>query len=111
MGNDYFDSRNSEASIDIEYVVGGWGKATPSLNEIATPSGIPGKIDVDAKEIAFLWLDGKLDEIVAYNEFDALTTIRIEYRSNCGKVTVARPLAHVTSSDLPSGCIVIDFGA
>ncbi len=39
------------------------------------------------------------------------STTRIEYNSNGGTVTVARPLAHVTSSDLPSGCMVIDFGA
>ncbi len=79
-GDDYFDSRNSEASIDIKDVVGGWGKATPSLNEIATLSGIPGKIDVDGEKVAFLWLDGRLDEIVAYNEFDALTTYLVWLR-------------------------------
>jgi hypothetical protein len=79
-GDDYFDSRNSEASIDMKEVVGGWGKATPSLNEIATLSGIPGKIDVDGEKVAFLWLDGKLDEIVAYNEFDALTTYLVWLR-------------------------------
>ena len=38
-------------------------------------------------------------------------TTRIEYSSNRGNVTVARPLAHDTSNDLPSGCIMIDFGA
>ena len=79
-GDDYFDSRNSEASVDIKDVVGGWGKATPSLNEIATLSGIPGKIDVDGEQVAFLWLDGRLDEIVAYNEFDALTTYLVWLR-------------------------------
>ena len=79
-GDDYFDSRNSEASIDIKDIIGGWGKATPSLNEIATLSGIPGKMDVDGEEVAFLWLDGKLDEIVAYNEFDALTTYLVWLR-------------------------------
>ena len=79
-GDDYFDSRSSEASIDIRDVVGGWGKATPSLNEIATLSGIPGKIDVDGEQVAFLWLDGRLDEIVAYNEFDALTTYLVWLR-------------------------------
>ncbi len=79
-GDDYFDSRNSEASIDIKDVVGGWGKATPSLNGIATLSGIPGKIDVDGEQVAFLWLDGRLDEIVAYNEFDALTTYLVWLR-------------------------------
>jgi predicted PolB exonuclease-like 3'-5' exonuclease len=79
-GDDYFDSRNSEASIDLKDVVGGWGKATPSLNEIATLSGIPGKIDVDGEKVAFLWLDGRLDEIVAYNEFDAFTTYLVWLR-------------------------------
>jgi 3'-5' exonuclease len=73
-GDDYFDSRNSEASVDLKDVVGGWGKATPSLNEMATLSGIPGKLDVDGEQVAGLWLDGNLDKIVAYNEFDALTT-------------------------------------
>jgi len=67
-------------SIDIKDVVGGWGKATPSLNEIATLSGIPGKMDVDGEKVAFLWLDGKLNEIVAYNEFDALTTYLVWLR-------------------------------
>jgi len=79
-GDDYFDNRNSEASVDLREVVGGWGKATPSLNEIATLSGIPGKMDVDGEQVAFLWLDGRLDEIVAYNEFDALTTYLVWLR-------------------------------
>jgi len=73
-GDDYFDSRNSEAGVDLKDVVGGWGKATPSLNEIATLSGIPGKLDVDGEQVASLWLAGNLDKIIAYNEFDALTT-------------------------------------
>ena len=73
-GDDYFDSRNCEASVDLKDVVGGWGKTTPSLNEIATLSGIPGKMDVDGEQVAFLWLAGNLDKIIAYNECDALTT-------------------------------------
>jgi len=76
-GDDYFDSRNSEASVDIKDVVGGWGKSTPSLNE---------------EEVAFLWLDGKLDEIVAYNEFDALTTYLVWLR-------VAHFGGHFTSAE------------
>ena len=79
-GDDYFDSRNSEASVDLKDVLGGWGKATPSLNEIATLSGIPGKMDVDGQQVASLWLDGNLDKIVAYNEFDALTTYLVWLR-------------------------------
>lgn len=80
-GDDYFDSRNSEASVDLKDVIGGWGKATPSLNEIATLSGIPGKMDVDGQQVANLWLEGKLDEILAYNEFDALTTYLVWLRT------------------------------
>jgi hypothetical protein len=79
-GEDYFDSRNSEASVDLKDVLGGWGKATPSLNEIATVSGIPGKMDVDGQQVASLWLDGNLDKIIAYNEFDALTTYLVWLR-------------------------------
>lgn len=79
-GMDYFDSRNSEASVDLKDVLGGWGKGTPSLNEIATLSGIPGKMDVDGNQVAQLWLEGKLDEIVAYNEFDSLTTYLVWLR-------------------------------
>jgi len=82
-GDDYFDSRNSEASVDLKDVIGGWGKTTPSLNEIATLSGIPGKMDVDGEQVASLWLEGNLDKIIAYNECDALTTyllwLRIAY--------------------------------
>jgi hypothetical protein len=82
-GDDYFDSRNSEASVDLKEVIGGWGKTAPSLNEIATLSGIPGKMDVDGEQVASLWLNGDLDKIIAYNECDALTTyllwLRIAY--------------------------------
>ena len=79
-GDDYFDSRNSEASVDMKNIVSGWGKGTPSLNEIATLSGIPGKMDIDGEMVGFLWLDGKLDEIVAYNEYDAFTTYLVWLR-------------------------------
>ena len=43
------------------------------LHEIATLSGIPGKLDVDGNQVAELWLAGDLRRIVEYNEFDALT--------------------------------------
>jgi predicted PolB exonuclease-like 3'-5' exonuclease len=46
----------------------------PSLHQAATLSGIPGKIDVSGDSVAHMWAEGKLDEIVAYNEFDAFTT-------------------------------------
>lgn len=72
-GTDYF-SDHSDKNVDLMRIVGGWGKSTPSLNEIALVSGIPGKMDVDGSEVAPLWFEGKIEEIVKYNEFDALTT-------------------------------------
>ena len=46
----------------------------PSLHQAATLCGIPGKIEVSGDSVAEMWLQGKLEEIVAYNEFDAFTT-------------------------------------
>jgi predicted PolB exonuclease-like 3'-5' exonuclease len=78
-GRDYF-VRGSEWHIDLKDIVSGWGKATPSLHELATLSGIPGKMDVDGKHIAEMWLDGDLKGIVQYNECDALTTYLVWLR-------------------------------
>ena len=72
-GVDYF-ARGGEGHIDLKEVVSGFGKGTPSLHELATLSGIPGKMDVDGKGVAEMWLRGDLKGIVAYNEADALTT-------------------------------------
>jgi predicted PolB exonuclease-like 3'-5' exonuclease len=61
--------------VDLKRILGGFGRAVvPSLHESATLSGIPGKLDVDGNQVAELWLQGKLREIVDYNQFDALTT-------------------------------------
>ena len=73
LGVDYF-ARTDEWHVDLKNILGGFGKATPSLNEISTVAGIPGKMDVDGNSVATLWLEGGLKEIVDYNEFDALTT-------------------------------------
>ena len=72
-GIDYF-ARGSEFNVDLKQILGGFGRATPSLHEMATQSGIPGKLDVDGNQVARLWLAGNLRKIVQYNEFDALTT-------------------------------------
>jgi predicted PolB exonuclease-like 3'-5' exonuclease len=72
-GVDYF-ARQGDWSVDLKQVLGGWGKAVPSLHEAAILSGIPGKMEVDGNRVAELWLDGQLREIVHYNQFDALTT-------------------------------------
>ncbi len=72
-GVDYF-ARGSEHNIDLMEIIGGWGKSSPSLHEIATACGFPGKVSVDGNQVASLWIEGALDKIVAYNEFDAITT-------------------------------------
>lgn len=73
-GADFF-ARGSDWNVDLMRCVSTWGKGTPSLHEISVISGIPGKMDgVDGKQVAPMWLEGRLDEIVAYNECDALTT-------------------------------------
>ncbi|MGH7885658.1 MAG: 3'-5' exonuclease [Thermodesulfobacteriota bacterium] len=72
-GADYF-SDHSDWNIDLMRILGGYGRSTPSLNEMAVVCGIPGKMGVDGEEVAPMWLEGRLDEIIAYNECDALTT-------------------------------------
>jgi predicted PolB exonuclease-like 3'-5' exonuclease len=72
-GIDYF-ARGSDWNIDLKAVLGGWGKAVPTLHEMAVQCGIPGKLDVDGNQVAQLWLAGELRRIVQYNQFDALTT-------------------------------------
>lgn len=72
-GVDYF-ARTSDWHIDLLEILGGWGKSTPSLHEMATVCRIPGKLSGDGQQVAPLWLKGELAKIVAYNEFDSLTT-------------------------------------
>jgi predicted PolB exonuclease-like 3'-5' exonuclease len=72
-GADYF-AKGSDSNVDLKDIISGWGKGSPSLHEISTVSGIPGKLDVDGAQVANMWLEGKLNEIVAYNECDAATT-------------------------------------
>ena len=79
-GLEYFDKYN-EGHIDLKEVVGGWGRATPSLHEYACACGIPGKIDTSGDNVIDLWLEGDVRRIVAYNEFDALTTYLLWLRA------------------------------
>ncbi len=72
-GRDYF-SDFGDFHIDLLRLIGGQWKDNPSLNEMAAICGFPGKIDVNGEQIAELWLENKLAQIVAYNEFDVLTT-------------------------------------
>ena len=79
-GIDYF-ARGSDANVDLKEIFGGWGLAAPSLHQLAVQCGIPGKMDVDGNQVAELWLADNLDEIVHYNEYDALTTYLVWLRT------------------------------
>lgn len=72
-GPDYF-ARGSEWNVDLMDILGAWGKASLSLHEIATLSGIPGKFQTEGQQVAHLWLAGQWRPIVQYNCFDALST-------------------------------------
>lgn len=78
-GIDYF-VRGGEWHIDMLDLLGGWGHTNPSLHELATLSGIPGKMDVQGEQVASLWLEGRYQEIIDYNECDALTTYLVWLR-------------------------------
>ena len=71
-GVDYF-SQSSDFNIDLAPILGRYVQ-TPKLNEIACLCGIPGKVDTDGGSVSGLWLQGDLQSIVDYNEFDAVTT-------------------------------------
>lgn len=79
-GVDYF-ARGSDAHLDLKEDFGGWGKATPSLHELATVCRIPGKIGLDAHSVVDLWLAGEVRRIVQYNECDALSTYLLWLRA------------------------------
>ncbi len=88
-GVDYF-AKGSEWNVDLMQAVGSWGKAQPSLNELARQSGIPCKIGgLDGSSTVDSWLAGDVDGIVQYNEQDALTTYLLWLRMACfaGRLT------------------------
>lgn len=79
-GVDYF-AKGNDWHIDLkDYAAPGWGPGTPSLHELAVLSGIPGKMETHGNEVPRMWLEGRLDAIVAYNECDALSTYLIWLR-------------------------------
>jgi predicted PolB exonuclease-like 3'-5' exonuclease len=67
--------------IDLMDCVSGFGKTyAVSLNEIATLSGIPGKLDTTGEDVCGLWYSGQRRHIVEYNAFDAFTTYLVWLR-------------------------------
>ena len=79
-GADYF-SRASDFNIDLKNELGGFGKAAPSLNELAASLGIPGKMGINGADVVELWRCGEFRSVVEYNQFDALSTYLVWLRS------------------------------
>ncbi len=71
-GVDYF--AGGEWHVDLIDILGVRGRSRPSLNEMATACGIPGKFSGGGSDVVDLWMKGEIEEIVRYNEFDAITT-------------------------------------
>lgn len=79
-GVDYF-ANGSDSNIDLQNVFGAYGKGTPSLHELATASGIPGKLGTDGQAVYDLWAAGNIRSIIQYNETDAITTYLVWLRA------------------------------
>ena len=71
-GVDYF--AGNDWHVDLIDTLGGRDRSRPSLHEMATVCGIPGKFYESGGDVADMWMAGEVARIVAYNELDALTT-------------------------------------
>ena len=80
-GGDYFGG--SDWHVDLFEILGGRGRGRPSLHEMATVCGIPGKISESGADVMNLRLAGDIGRIVAYNELDVLTTYLLWFRAAC----------------------------
>ena len=80
-GVDYFGG--GDWHIDLIELLAGRGRGRPSLHEMAAACGIPGKFSGAGDSVLDAWQQGALSRIIAYNEFDALTTyllwLRVAY--------------------------------
>jgi len=77
---DYFDSRNSEAHLDLLTKFSNRSGMSPRLDELAKLCGFPGKIDVKGDQVTLLWLARDLTKIVEYNQIDTLNTYLVWLR-------------------------------
>ncbi|KAA3599322.1 MAG: hypothetical protein DWQ06_10435 [Calditrichaeota bacterium] len=76
----YIENASTDWNVDLMKIIGGGKSSFPSLDELAVACGIPGKFHTDGMEVAEIWLDGRLQEIVNYSEHDVLTTYLIWLR-------------------------------
>lgn len=87
-GVDYFAKFGaSDDHIDLFELFS--SRPGPSLHEMCTLSGIPGKFSGSGTNVLDLWLNGSYQEIVAYNDYDAISTYLLFIRTAmfCGFLT------------------------
>ncbi|MDO5462629.1 MAG: hypothetical protein Q4F99_03985 [bacterium] len=74
-GYDYF-ARDNDGSIDLmELITGVYNRAAAvNLNTICSLCGIPGKFDSHGDEVFDLWQAGKVEQVLQYNCYDAIST-------------------------------------
>lgn len=78
-GIDYF-MKHSEWHVDLKDMLGGFGKATPSLHELCVACGIPGKFYSHGADVLDLWLAGDVDTIARYDQCDVLSSYELFMR-------------------------------
>ena len=79
-GVDYFTKFNgSDDHIDLFELFS--SRPGPSLHEMCTLSGIPGKFSGCGTNVLDLWLTDNYQDIVAYNEYDAISTYLLFIRT------------------------------
>lgn len=72
-GADYF-ARYSDYHVDLMFVTASGASQFTSLNETALGCGIPAKVGMDGSQVAEAYLEGRIQDIIDYNECDAATT-------------------------------------
>ena len=78
-GMDYF-SHAGDGVVDLMDVFGMRGRGSPSLHELASAAGIPGKMGASGEQVLTMWQAGNIRGIVEYNEFDVISTYLIWLR-------------------------------
>lgn len=79
-GRDYF-ARGSDYLVELREVLGGWARSPGTLHEYARAFGIPGKLEHAGSSVVDLWREGRVREIIEYNQLDVLTTYMVWLRA------------------------------
>lgn len=91
-GKDYF-AKFSDAVVDMcDVLSGGYGHAKPKLGDFCAAMGIPGKLGVDGGMVADMVAQGRLSEVIPYNEHDTASTylLWLNFVHTAGLLSYAR---------------------